>query len=541
MRGFEDERIKRWLFERPGRNSLLVSGVFFVFFLLIFHPRFDTNDDVRQAMIASGVGIADHPDPHILFPHIYLGEMLSTAYSYLPTIPWYGMMLYLGLFVGVWMLVWVLLKKEKSPWLWLLWAALPLMMNVQYTGVAFLLGMGGVVAGLNLFDSGKSNRFGFRHIILAVALIIASMIRWEAFLLVLGLTGVVFLLNGTERRRGGELVFGLLVVLGIAFGLHIADNHHYGNHADWKEFRKQNALRGEITDYDHIPFNEKTASLYQEIGWDESAFQLYQSWFLADTAVQAIEKVGQLVAAKKWSWRWDTDRLKKRLISLPSQNLFAGLLLLPMLLGFFHLNKKDKRKFILLFFFASSLLLYLAFDQWLHNRISLPVMAFLLFWVFYYQEKTWQKAAKIAMLSFSMLYFSAYLYRDFQEKKRMDIAEQQLEALHVDNKKLVAIWADSFPYEYVFRPFRENRDLFENLSLLPLGMTVYTPFYGQKMQKHGFSDIHKALRDSNTVLIARPELLPAYQQFMAKYYAQEIQFEEVLSEKNIAFYVWKLK
>lgn len=541
MRGFEDERINRWLFERPGRNSLLVSCVFFVFFLLIFHPRFDTNDDVRQAMIASGVGIADHPDPHILFPNIYLGEMLSTAYSYLPTIPWYGLMLYLGLFAGVWMLVWVLLKKGKSPWLWLLWAALPMMMNVQYTGVAFLLGMGGVVAGANLFDSGKSNRFLFRHVMFVLALIIASMIRWEAFLLVLGLTGVVFLLNRTERRRGGELVFGLLVVLGIAFGLHLAHNHHYDSNPDWQNFRKHNALRGEVTDYDHIPFNEKTTSLYEAIGWDKSAFHLYQSWFLADTAFHSIEKVEQLVAAKKWSWRWNSDRLKKRLIGLPGQNLFAGLLLIPMLLGFFHLNKKHKRKFIFLFLFASSLLLYLAFDRWLHNRISLPVMAFLLFWVFYYQEEKWGKAAKIVVLGLSILYFSAYLYRDFQEKKRMEIAEQQLEALYVGNQQLVAIWADSFPYEYVFRPFNENRALIGNLSLLPLGMTVYTPFFAQKMRKHGFSTIHAALQDSNTLLVARPELLPAYQQFMTKYYGQKIQFEEVLSEKSISLYVWKLK
>lgn len=541
MRKLGIERLNVWLFEKPVRNSFLVTGLFFCCFFLIFHPRFDTNDDVRQAMIASGVGITDSPDAHILFPHIYLGELLSTAYSTLPTIPWYGFMLYAALFVGVWMAVYVLLKKRKKPWPWLLWAILPLSINIQYTGVAFMLTMGGVFAGMSLLGAQKKDRTISWQLLFPLALLFASLIRWEAFLLAFGLMGITVFLNRTERQRGGELIFYAgVMVLALGFLLHGVHNHHYDNEPGWQDFRSHNALRGEITDYNHIPFNEKTASLYEEIGWTESAFQLYQSWFLADEQVHSLEKLEELNASKKWIWRFDSARLYNRLRTLPSQNLFAGLLLIPLLFGFFHLDKKHKRTFLYLFACASSILLYLAFSQWLHNRISLPVMAFLLFWVSLHQEKKWGKGIQIALISFSLLYFSAYCYRDFQEKKRMEAAEESIALLNQNDPKLLAIWADSFPYEYIMRPFQENRKLLEEMSLLPLGMTVYTPFFEKKMKAHGFLDIHTALQDSNTLLVARPDLLPDYQVFMKEYYGKEISFQEVISQEEITLFIWKI-
>lgn len=541
MRKLGNDWLDTWLFEKPLRHALLVTTGFFVLFFLVFHPRFDTNDDVRQAMIASGVGITDHPDPHILFPHIYLGEFLSTAYSQLPTIPWYGLMLFASLFVGVWFLVYALAKKRKSPWLWLLWAALPLSLNIQYTGVAFLLSIGSIFAGLSLIESAEKQKRYPWQLAFPVLLIFASLIRWEAFLLAFGLLGLAVFLNRTERLRGGEMVFYAgFVALAIGFLLHEAHKYHYDEETGWENFRTHNSLRGEITDYDHIPYSEKTATLYEEVGWTQSAFDLYQSWFLADQEIHAIDKVAKLNAVKKWSWRLDQDRLAKRIKAIPGQNLFAGLLLIPILFGFFRLDKRHKRFFLILLGFSVSLLLYLAFSQWLHNRVSLPVMAFLLFWVSLHQEKKPKAWINIVLIAFSALYLGAYAYRDSQEHQRMKLAEKEITNLASNENQLVAIWADSFPYEYVFRPFQENWNRLKKLSLLPLGMTVYTPFFEQKMQAYEFPDIHTALQDSNTVLIARPELLPAYQAFMKEYYGKQLSFTEMRSSPEIQFFVWKI-
>jgi len=541
MRKLGNEQLNEWLFEKPARNSFLVTAGFFLLFFLSFHPRFDTNDDVRQAMIASGVGITDSPNAHILFQHIYLGEILSSAYSHLPTVPWYGLMLYGALFMGVCLLVFVLLKKERSPWTWLLWAVLPLSLNIQYTGVAFMLTIGGIFAGVSLISNQAKKKSVLWQLAFPCMLLIASLIRWEAFLLAFGLMSGTLFLNKMKRLKGGELVFyaGVLA-LALGFMLHGVHNHHYDNEEGWQTFRKHNALRGEITDYNHIPFNENTASLYEEVGWTESAFQLYQSWFLADLHIHSIEKLEQLNSAKKWKWRFDSNRLYNRLRTLPRQNLFAGLLLIPLFWGFFRLDKKHKWTFILLLIFALSLLFYLAFSQWLHNRVSLPVMVLLLFWMSLHQEKKAHKGLQIVLISFSLLYFSAYCYRDFQEKKRMELAEKSIASLQSTDQKLIAIWADSFPYEYLFRPFQENRALLENLSLLPLGMTVYTPFYEEKMKAHGFTNIHEALKDANTLLVARPEFLPVYQVFMEEYYGQKVEFTPILSEKKISFQIWNL-
>ena len=534
MRKFGNEKISEWFFENPREGAFLISVGCFLLFFLLFTPRFETNDDVRQAMIASGVGITDQADPHILFPNFVLGDALSFFYEKLPHIPFYGIMLYLGLFAGIYLLVNFLLVNKKSPWIWLLWVMLPLSLNVQYTGVAFLLAMGAL---FQLFGQVTS-----LPVISFKGLFIASLIRWEAFLLAILLYVGGAFLNKKAWFYGGQK--RILILLAIAFAVfaHYAHTNQYDQESEgWENFRKENALRAEITDYDHIPFNTETEALYQEIGWDQSAFQLYQSWFLADKKVHDIEKVKKLVEAKKWHWAWNAERLKKRMRALWSQNLFAGLLMIPICLLFFQLNKKHKKIFLILFLFAASLLLYLAFARWLHNRVSLPVMAFLLFFICLLQHQKYSKKLQIALLCFSLLYFSGFVYRNFQEKKRMDLAIESISSLPTNKNTLVAIWADSFPYEYLFRPTQENHKIMQELSLLPLGMTVYTPFFDQKMQKHGFTNIHTALQDSNTILIARPELLPAYQVFMKTYYGEEIVFDEVFEEPKILFFGWRVR
>ena len=60
--------------------SLLIASFIFSGF-----PVYENNSDVAMTLIASGVGLADSPDYHILFSSTLIGAVLSALYRLAPS------------------------------------------------------------------------------------------------------------------------------------------------------------------------------------------------------------------------------------------------------------------------------------------------------------------------------------------------------------------------------------------------------------------------------------------------------------------------
>ena len=69
--------------------SLCINVVFAILFNVFFYCRFHTNDDVFMEMIASGA--FGRPDYHLIYINSIIGFVLSSLYSIIHSIPWYGL------------------------------------------------------------------------------------------------------------------------------------------------------------------------------------------------------------------------------------------------------------------------------------------------------------------------------------------------------------------------------------------------------------------------------------------------------------------
>ncbi len=531
----------------PAQKAWATLALFYLPFLLLFHPQYDTNDDVRQTMIVSGVGIVDAPDSHILFPHIWIGEGLSSLYQIAPQIPWYGIHLYLCLAWAIWLLAYLFFKKAQSRhWgIWavfLIWVLIPQMQFLQYTTTACLLAMAG------WWGIWKGEKRAIEWVAI-LALLWASMVRWESLLLMTGLMVPVLIgeMIWAKKKAFWPFVWGGLALM-IAFGVNQWNKQVYDRDPDWTNFYTQNALRAQLTDYNALPYAPETKVHYDQIGWTESAYKLYKSWFLADTVLFNSQNVQQLLSAPK-------PMLKKSSFSLQHlkntfrQNILPLILLLPicwlMFLGKWSID--SKRKLGLSVIFSIAIVAYLFLYKWLHPRVLYPILgAFGYIVCLYWSKKefrspTLHRWAKYSLITLSLLYLLAASIRDYRACQRYDWAKSALTQLvsPTNSQKLYMIWADSFPYEYLIRPLSENRTLLENIPMTETGLTFYTPFYAQRAAQYELGDIHHALEGGDIRLIARPELMEIYKDFREDYALPTITWDTVLVDQRIFLYVWE--
>jgi hypothetical protein len=518
----------------PLTRAFSISLFFSLVFFSFFTPRFDTNDDVRQALIAAGQVYTEQPDPHLLFPNILLGEGLSRAYQAFPDFPFYGSMIYLFHFLGLVLLLGFIIQQRPAPWalpLLLIWGVIPLWMQVQYTGAAFMLTVGGLIQ-LG-YGEKKGPWLG------GVALLLASLLRWESFWFGLALAPLLWLFQPFPPHFFSlKKLLPLLLSILLIFSARAYHTHRYQQDKGWESFYSHNRLRAQLTDYQRYPF-EANQTAYQEIGWDESTYEMYRHWFLADTMATSPQDIGrlqQLASSRSW-WTSLQDPL-----SLLRQNLFAALLLLPVGLLMLGSRGTIRRRLLLAALGVLLVLLILAMDRWLHNRVSLPAMTWLLFLgLVGMRGLAVKRGLRWALLGLSLAYLLGWGYRSHREGQRAEAAVQVAAQLARESKTLV-IWADSFPYEYLWRPFQENQAHWRALSLLPTDLSVYTPFFERQCQRLRVQHIHDFIASDAAFLVARPELLPIYQNFLQQQHPErKMQFQQRYKAENLKLWVWEVR
>ena len=131
--------------------SLLVVGLFVAGTLLVFTPRYETNDDVgMNACVVGRLGFS-HPDEHLLFSNVLIGLALKKCYAVFPGIPWYGGYLLVTAALSLAAICYVCLSQEGSPWKWVLVAAfllvagIPFLVELQFTRVASAAALAGLL------------------------------------------------------------------------------------------------------------------------------------------------------------------------------------------------------------------------------------------------------------------------------------------------------------------------------------------------------------------------------------------------------------
>lgn len=273
------------------------SILFFIFLpLLIFLLKditvtFYNNDDFFLKLIASGE-FTGTPQSHLLHIGYLTGILLSTLYTLLPSVPWYGILLFSYGYLSIMLSVYTVSKQiEKTRHriiasvlmtftaVCFLWIHI---IELQYTTVTAIVCAAALVHFYLAEESEHISDYIKANIPGLVFFFLAMELRDKACLMFLPTFFLVGLIKYAKNRKlfkpllayGGILLCLVLLTLGI-------QKIAYSDEA-WNSFKTYNTARENIVDYNGYPDYEEYRAEYEALGIT------YESYLSASTRYQLL-------------------------------------------------------------------------------------------------------------------------------------------------------------------------------------------------------------------------------------------------------------
>jgi hypothetical protein len=533
-----------FLWAGVGVTAFLIGA----FFLGIF-PRYETNDDATMNLIVSGKVLSDTPDEHLYSSNILIGLALRRLYVVAPEIPWYGIFLVLVLWAALVGLVYAFLRANGSrkqvmlSCCFVVAVGLPCLVNLQFTRVAFLAAL----AGLVLLSVAAGRTPDIRAWVGGFSLLaVAALVRFDACLF----AGLVFSpaiawawwrpANPGSSRRLGLCLVGFLA---LGFGLESYNRWYYDHSPGWEGFYDFNTLRAEFTDYGRVEYTEHLRPVFESVGWSKSDLLMLREWGFVDRQLFSAEKMRIVLASAL-----PQDRVKARhsgdmLAETVSQTKLGPILITGaaclLLMG----GGLWSRLVPCLCFLATvTLCLALHFRFHLQPRLLFPALC-----VFVAAAvagsvgsfapslgRTWSWVAArhwaawtfvVALLLWQVGY---YVFLSDLNRLRRARAEAMLADLAPQPGQLIILWGAHFPYEDLVLPLDDQRAL-KGLKACSLGAYLQTPLTARRLQSFGIDDLFKALYERPDVfLVSTQDQNQALGAYLSRHYGVRLGARVVL-------------
>ncbi len=224
---------------------LAIAALYVCVISSIVPIRFEDNDDVTYAWIASGV-YTGTPDIHLVFLNALYGCLVAGLYNLFPRVEWYSVLFLFWLALSAAVCLYYVLKDETAKTYKLLGISIIILfltyfvIRLQFTTVAASLAFAGL-----LLLCKRNFIFG------GVLLLLGSLIRFEAA----GMVGVIMMpVIAMEYKFDWKKAWASLgIVLILVFFTHRADILFY-NSTEWQRFITCCNLtsRGKINDNPNI-------------------------------------------------------------------------------------------------------------------------------------------------------------------------------------------------------------------------------------------------------------------------------------------------
>ena len=227
----------------PGGFGLfiLLFGILFFFLPILY----EENDDLYMMLIASG-SYSGTPDEHLIFTHFICGGFFNFLYSSLPGLEWYTWTLVLIQVLACAFAFQYIIHNVKDKWVQIALLVflgavfIHFSLQIQFTKVAALATIGGVL-------SIRMEKPGYRWAGFILVLM-GGMLRWEAAVLVLVLSGPTFLSEWIQGRKiipSRQIIIwicsGIIVILSMA-----SDRIYYSSEPDWSFYQDFKFLLAKI-------------------------------------------------------------------------------------------------------------------------------------------------------------------------------------------------------------------------------------------------------------------------------------------------------
>lgn len=250
---------------RPIHTAVLWNAVLLIVGWYAVPPVWFDTDDVRMAMIASGVGSPDGPSELLVYSNVLIGKLLKSLSEHNSNVAWYGLYLLTIQAISHISIVWCVLTLRPGR---LLTAGLAIVhvavvfyfqVHLQFTNTASLAAIAGAsLVALAFHKEARSDRSTLALPIAGWTLIlVAGLIRIEScgLICLLSVPLLLCLLRtlGSRRCMLRHATIGT-IALSVLLGCVLVDRQAYQDDPAWSEFRRLHRPTAKIANNAYLMF-----------------------------------------------------------------------------------------------------------------------------------------------------------------------------------------------------------------------------------------------------------------------------------------------
>lgn len=510
---------------RPVKDLSLVFGfgltVLFLAACLIFMPvRYETNDELAniQRLVAQG-NIAPEATSPVLSQT--LGYILVGLYKAAPTVPWYGIILYTALLLGISLITTVFIRHSGRLFSFLFYPLFLLYIFhcfslVSFTAAALTAQLGAFLALLEWTATEKApaKNQSIYATVLTISLLLGYMLRWELALYFMAFAFPVFLFAKKEHLKPA---WPYILAL-IAFIAADRAMTYYSSTPQEKEYLVYNELRRVFHDTEKGEYHKGiTEAALEKTGWTVNDWLMFKRWNLYDETKFNTETLQLFLKENNpGPSKLDLNRIPKKLKEsfLRSKNYtstFLCTVFAILLFKFIAIRQYSRQQLIkagLAAGFVFSMILFFAYYRF-SPRIFVPLYIFSIGLVFLManlvplgnnQKNNHRRSfqAGLSLIAGLLLIFAfktgctqaSGIYRtlkiSFQEKTIIQayFNEVRKRMPELDSVIIYMNPTDALGREYA-HPLKELSDINNGLFFMPTGTSVNSPRYNRVLKSLG--------------------------------------------------------
>lgn len=300
------DTIKKKKYERLFTIAF-INIIIFLLTNFIFNIKYEEVDDFVIYNLYSGLD--GTYNIHGIFIHPVLCMILMALFKIISAINWHTIFLLILQFICFTIIGYLLLEKHQNKVIIVVYTMFAsvcyttLLCLIQFTSVAALLIATSFFIIINILEE---NIKGKKYICLFIVLFsIGIMIRINSLLIILPFLVVYgicyffkFQRKKVEKKKLIEMLKIYLILLLITVIVYISNLVFYQNNKLYKEYLEYNELRTILHDLSYNTY-ESCKTIYDEIGWSENDYFLFQTFNMGDENVYSKENLQKIVDYKK--------------------------------------------------------------------------------------------------------------------------------------------------------------------------------------------------------------------------------------------------
>lgn len=549
------ETLLKWRTISPALFAFAVVSSLFLLTLLVITPTYDVNDDPAMALIVSGNGTLNGPDEHLLYSNVLIGKLLKQLYQSVPLFPWYGSYLLLAHFISYWVLLYVLLLRDRQFLgiigflIFYLVTGIYFLTHLQFTSTSFLLALSGMSLILtNLIQDAEGDPKSWLKWGGVLCLIVSSLIRLQAFqMFVLASLPLLLVLTYRYLRKikiVSYVVAAALISIGV-LGTSYYDHQFYQQDQDWQKFVEYHSELAQVTNYAQIPYTDQTKPMFDEVGWSLFDYWMLRKWIYLDRETYTFSQLNKFKErSDELSFRKIPQITGVRIgitVAAFTNPTFLFCCAASILLIW---QMKDilwqRRTIIWMLIWTVSLMLWLVIYKKLPERVYIPLISYPYFIALFFaiplfsqQQDTEIAISRSSLKWVFLVLFLGSCFMTWNQKQRSDLLvkynqrfKHDLNYLNQHMPDKIFLTVASFPIER-FLPLDTQTEI-KDFKFLWLTGRQNSPLFLDKKNEYQIGSPYTDLYETDRLLlISHPDLDPILKGYFKQHYGVNLSLKTV--------------